>query len=91
MRVVVHRIAPRYFFGFDYLPYGDFMVPVSDLEKTLIDLAYFGESPGEEVMGKLTQSVDRKRMEGYLARYPPAFARRFSRMIPAANERALSS
>jgi predicted transcriptional regulator of viral defense system len=75
--VVVHRIAPKYFFGFDHIPYGAFMVPVSDIEKTLIDFAYFGESPGEEVLKSLAEKADKKVLAGYLGRYPGAFARRF--------------
>ncbi|MHA1853248.1 MAG: type IV toxin-antitoxin system AbiEi family antitoxin domain-containing protein [Candidatus Heimdallarchaeaceae archaeon] len=43
--IIIHRISPKYFFGFDYLKYGDFFIPVSDIEKTLIDLVYFNEVP----------------------------------------------
>ena len=76
-RVIVHRVAPKYFFGFDHVPYGDFDVPVSDLEKTLIDLVYFREPPGEDVFGELLEKADREVLDGYLARYPKGFAARF--------------
>lgn len=80
-RVVVHRIAPKYFFGFDYLPYGEFHVPVSDLEKTLIDLVYYEESPGADVLGEVGKRADRRVMANYLAKYPQAFARVFRKKI----------
>jgi predicted transcriptional regulator of viral defense system len=76
-RVVVHRIDPKYFFGFDYLPYEGFRIPVSDVEKTLIDLVYFGESPGGDLLKELAQHADRKVLAGYLNRYPRAIARMF--------------
>lgn len=78
-RVVIHRIAPRYFFGFDFVPHGDFDVPVSDLEKTLIDLIYFGESPGRSVLRGLVGRADGRKLGAYLGRYPPAFASKFRR------------
>jgi predicted transcriptional regulator of viral defense system len=79
--VVVHRIAPQYFFGFDYLPYGDFYIPVSDPEKTLIDLVYFGENPGTDVLRKAARSADARVMDGYLKKYPPSLASRLRRAL----------
>lgn len=79
--VVVHRIDPGYFFGFDYLPYGGFHVPVSDVEKTLIDLVYFGESPGQDVLQELAQKADRRVLARYLRCYPAAFVTRFEKKL----------
>ncbi len=76
--VVVHRIDPEYFFGFDYLPYGGFQVPVSDLEKTLIDLVYFRESPGSEVLKTLAEKADRRVLRRYLRGYSGGFRKRFA-------------
>jgi len=79
--VIVHRIAPQYFFGFDYLPYGEFYVPVSDPEKTLLDLVYFGEDPGKDVLRDVARGADAKVMTRYLRRYPSAFATRVKRAL----------
>lgn len=76
-RVIVHRVSPEHFFGYDQVRHGSFSVPVSDLEKTLIDLVYFGESPGREVLGGLAKRADREVLERHLSRYPAAFAGRF--------------
>ena len=76
-RVVVHRIAPRYFFGFGHVPQGEFDVPVSDVEKTAIDLVYYGESPGRDVLRDAVRGADVGVLEGYLRRYPPAFVSKF--------------
>jgi predicted transcriptional regulator of viral defense system len=81
-RVVVHRIDSRYFFGFDYVRYqGGFFVPVSDLEKTLIDLVYFGESPGRTVLHELARKADRRVIARYLHPYSKAFVSRIWKVL----------
>ncbi len=79
--VIVHRIAPKYFFGFDHIPYGEFHVPVSDVEKTLIDLVYFDESPGRDILRKIGRKADGKVLSKYLERYPKSFVQRFRKKL----------
>lgn len=67
--VIVHRINPKYFFGFDLLEYENFHIPVSDLEKTFIDLVYFGEIPDKEVIRILKKRIDVKKLKSYLKFY----------------------
>ncbi|MFH1317024.1 MAG: hypothetical protein ABII01_05895 [Candidatus Woesearchaeota archaeon] len=71
--VLVRRINRKYFFGFDYLKYGDFYLPVSDVEKTFIDMVYFRESLGKEMLKNLKKSVDKEKMMRYLKYYPARF------------------
>jgi predicted transcriptional regulator of viral defense system len=73
--VWVRRISPRYFFGYEYLRSGELLLPVSDLEKTLIDLVYFGEMR-EELAGEFRRRVNREKLERYLRRYEPPFRER---------------
>jgi Predicted transcriptional regulator len=40
---IVRRISREMFFGYQYIKYFNFYIPVSDLEKTLIDLVYYNE------------------------------------------------
>ena len=83
-RVVVHRVDPRYFFGFDYFRYNEGLyVPVSDLEKTLIDFVYFRESPGESTLRELAKRADRNVLANYLSHYGDAFASRFRKRVLA--------
>lgn len=74
--VIFHRIGQKYFFGFDYMRYGDLFIPVSDPEKTLIDLFYFNEFPGGEVIRHIKGRIDRHKLLTYLDRYPQRFRRR---------------
>lgn len=73
--VLVRRISKEYFFGYGHYRYGDLLLPVSDVEKTLIDMAYFGEAK-KRVVGGFKTRVNRKKLEGYLRKYPPDFRRK---------------
>ncbi|MGQ4891443.1 MAG: type IV toxin-antitoxin system AbiEi family antitoxin domain-containing protein [Candidatus Njordarchaeia archaeon] len=39
--VEFYRIKKEYFFGFEYIPYDNFEVPVANVEKAIVDLFYF--------------------------------------------------
>lgn len=60
--VWVRRISPRHFFSFEYMPGGDFLLPVSDPEKTLIDLVYFRKMR-EDLAEMFREKIDRKKLE----------------------------
>ncbi len=74
--VVLHRIEQRYFFGYEFVRQGDYYVPVSDLEKTLIDLVYFGEFPGREELREALGRVNKEKIARYLREYPERFRNR---------------
>lgn len=68
--VMVRRILPKYFFGWDLVKYGNFLVPVSDVEKTLIDLVYFGKRIEKNLARKFEKVVDKEKLSDYLKKYP---------------------
>jgi predicted transcriptional regulator of viral defense system len=78
--VWVRRISPRYFFGYNYLTSGEFLLPVSDLEKTLIDMIYFGEARGD-IIERFRGRVNRRKLEGYLKRYRDDFRKKTLRIL----------
>ncbi len=78
---ILHRIDAKYFFGFDYLDCGGIVLPVSDVEKTLIDLIYYRELPGADVLRSLAKEADENKLRGYLRRYPPRFRSAFKRAL----------
>ncbi len=71
--VLVHRIKPEYMFGSDYVKSDGLFLPVSDLEKTLIDFFYFKEPLGEDVLKSMRKKIDRGKLMGYLKKYPKKF------------------
>lgn len=66
----VRRICRKMFFGFETVEYSGFWVPVSDVEKTLIDMIYYGQYIGKELAGEFRLRVDRKKLLEYLKRVP---------------------
>lgn len=79
--VILRRIKPSYFFGAEMLRYGDLFVPVSNLEKTLIDFIYFREPLEREVLSALKRKIDRKKLENYLKIYPKRFRENVDRTL----------
>ena len=70
---VVRRINKKYFFGFEYKKQGDFYFPVSDIEKTFIDMVYFNEHLDNEVIKEFNKRMSKKRLNSYLKKYPKKF------------------
>ncbi len=68
-KVVLHHIPEKYYFGFTDTKYGDMTVPVSDPEKTLIDLFYYGERLPLQDYADLLKAISADRLETYLRRY----------------------
>jgi predicted transcriptional regulator of viral defense system len=70
---VVHRIGKEFFFGYDLMKVGDFWIPVSDVEKTVIDMVYFKDHIRDELWPGLIKAISMKKLKGYLKRYKPRF------------------
>lgn len=71
----VNRIDPKLFFGFNFIKHYDMWIPVSDLEKTMLDLLYYKCDLRKDVMEKLLNLIDRNKLEMYLKFYNPRFKR----------------
>ena len=68
-RVFVHHIPAKYFFGFDVVKYGDLKMPVSNPEKTLIDLFYYKVRLPIQNYNELLRLVSTKKLRKYLNAY----------------------
>jgi predicted transcriptional regulator of viral defense system len=60
-------------FGSDYVKIDGLFLPVSDLEKTLIDFFYFKEPLDGDVLKKLRKEIDKEKLLIYLKKYPEKF------------------
>ncbi len=68
-KVVLHHIPKKYYFGFRDVRYGDITVPVSDPEKTLIDLFYYRERLSLQDYSEILKGIRLKVLNGYLKSY----------------------
>jgi predicted transcriptional regulator of viral defense system len=69
--VYLRRISRKYFFGFYFIKYYDIEIPVSDIEKTLIDLVYYRQDISKEIIDNSKDKIDLKKLNEYLFKYPP--------------------
>lgn len=73
---IVRRIGRPLFFGHEMMQYSGFWVPVSDVEKTFIDLVHFRQPISEELLAEFRQRVDKKKLSAYLEKCPPKLAKK---------------
>ncbi len=73
---LVYRMKPELFFGYGLVKRDGFWVPVSDLEKTIIDMLYFGGAIRDELWQNILPGLDSRRLNSYLEKYKPAFRRK---------------
>jgi len=79
--VILHRLSPKYLFGYELMEYGNFHIPVSDIEKTLIDLVYFNEVLDKKVLTRIKKKIDRKKLEKYLKPYSKKFKKKVNSLV----------
>jgi len=76
---LIRRIDKKYFFGYAYIKQGDFYFPVSDVEKTFIDMVYYNENISNELVASIKKRIDRKKLKSYLKRYPGMILKRIGK------------
>ncbi len=65
-KIIVRRINRKMFFGYETIPQLNSWITVSDLEKTLIDFAYYDEPLTKETLFEMKKRIDKKKMANYL-------------------------
>jgi len=79
--VYLRRIDKKYFFGYDFIKYYDIEIPVSDIEKTLIDLVYYKENISKDVIIEIKKKIDLNKLNTYLQKYPKSFQKKIIDLI----------
>jgi len=64
---IIRRISREMFFGYQYIKYFNFYIPVSDLEKTLIDLVYYNEKIPEYLFDNIKKKTNKKILKVYIS------------------------
>ena len=64
--VLVRRVKRSMFFGYEPKRVGNLFLPVSDIEKTLIDFVYFKLNLPGDILKKMIKRIDGKKMNEYL-------------------------
>jgi predicted transcriptional regulator of viral defense system len=80
-RILLKRIPPALFFGVEYKQYGNFYVPVSDIEKTFLDLLYFRQLTGRQLISHFRKKLDRDKLNTYLSKYEQNFQKEVRKLL----------
>ena len=72
----LRRISRKMFFGFEAMNYSGFWVPVSDVEKTLIDMVYYRQHISKGLKEEFNLRVDKKKLQAHLKRVPKKYWKR---------------
>ncbi len=78
--VLIRRISSRYFFGYEYYKYNDFFLPVSDIEKTFIDMVYFNEIT-RDMIRSFKNKIEKEKMQRFLRKYDKRFSHKVMSLI----------
>ena len=69
--ILIRRLDKHHVFGYQLYQEGEWHVPYSDIEKTLIDMITFKERLTPETLHALTRRIDEHKLRDYLQRYEP--------------------
>ena len=72
--VLIRTLPKEYFFGIDYVEQGGLCIPVSDVEKTFIDMIYFNLPMDRNLIKR--SKMDITKLRKYLAKYPEEVRKR---------------
>lgn len=78
---IIRRLDRSMFFGYSLIRYGDFYIPVSDNEKTLIDLVYFKLRIPDSVYRDLIGIYEPEILEKYLSKVPAGIRKRVCSVV----------
>jgi predicted transcriptional regulator of viral defense system len=78
---VLRHISRKLFFGFETIQHYAYWIPVSTLEKTLIDFVYFRQKIPEEARQNLLQKVDTKKLNVLLKKSPKWVKKRIMKIM----------
>ena len=78
---LVRRISRNMFFGYSLMEYERFHIPVSDIEKTLIDLVYFNEKVPDDVVAEIIRKLNRETLDSYLSEVPDYLSRILKNLV----------
>jgi predicted transcriptional regulator of viral defense system len=78
---LIKRVNRSMFFGFEMIKYYEFWIPVSDVEKTLIDFVYFKQALPKETIEEIKQQIRDEILFGYLKRVPKWVKKRVLKLL----------
>lgn len=79
--VLIRNIDRKHFFGFEHDKEGEFYLPYSDVEKTVIDMVAYNQSMDGEVVRRAKKAIDKDKLERYLQHYSSRVGERVRKLL----------
>ena len=79
--VLLRNINKKYFFGSEYILEGNFYLPYSDLEKTLIDMVVFNQKFDGKALKNIQKKINKSKLLNYLRKYPLKIRERVIKLV----------
>ncbi len=79
--ILIRRINKRMFFGYEIKRTADAFLPVSDVEKTLIDFAYFRIAVPKNALDKMIKKINKNRLDVYLRKVDQPLKNRVKKIL----------
>jgi len=68
--IIVRRISPKLFGGYTLIRHGNWLLPVSTPEKTLLDILYYKYPFTDEIIEELAEKIDTQEITRLLHEHP---------------------
>jgi len=79
--IILKRIPSSLFFGIEYKECGATYVPVSDVEKTFLDMLYFRQPIEKETLRLFRKRMDKKKLKKYGKLFPKDIREKAVRVV----------
>ena len=80
INISVFKLPKSMFFGYTMVKGESFYYPISDIEKTFLDLVYFDIGLRKDTLYRLVKSLNRKKLKEYLVRSPLRFKNKVEKL-----------
>ncbi|MEK6970870.1 MAG: hypothetical protein AABW68_04245 [archaeon] len=83
---VLRHVSRKLFYGFETIAHYNYWIPVSTIEKTLIDFIYFREKIPAEARENLLKQIDREKLQKLLKKAPAGVRKKVANIMKTATE-----
>ncbi len=84
---LVKRVKVEHFFGFDFIKHYDMWLPVSDPEKTLIDLVFYRHGVRRDALDSIREVVNDNKLQSYLKIYSRSMRNKVMDLFSTQNQK----
>ena len=78
---LIKKLPKKLFFGIEHLKYGETYVPVSDIEKTFLDLIYYDQPLDKKLISNFKKIIKEDRLSEYMDRFDPRIKERAVKLL----------